>query len=44
MKRYNLHLKISQLEKLEKLSEKKEEPVSRIIRNAIDDYLNDEKV
>lgn len=40
MKRYNVHLKDSQLDKLEKLSKKDEEPISRLIRDAIDAYLN----
>ncbi len=39
MKRYNVHLKESQIEKLEKLAKKKEEPVSRLIRDAVDLYL-----
>ena len=41
LKRYNLHIKESQLEKLTKIAEAKEEAVSRIIRDAIDDYLRD---
>ena len=41
MKRYNLHIKESQLEKLTKIAEAKEEAVSRIIRDAIDDYLRE---
>ena len=43
MKRYNLHIKESQLEKLTKIAEDKEEPVSRIIRDAIDAYIKTNK-
>ena len=41
MKRYNVHLKDSQIEKLEKLAKESEEPVSRLIRDAIDAYLKE---
>ena len=39
MKRYQIHLKESQLERLEALSRENEEPVSRLIREAVDMYL-----
>ena len=39
VERYNLYLKEKQLKALEKLSKDTEEPVSRIIRDAIDKYL-----
>ena len=39
MNRYNIHLKDSQVAKLKKIAEQQEEPVSRIIRDAIDKYL-----
>ena len=39
MKRYNVHLKESQLKQLEELAKDKEESVSRLIRDSIDKYL-----
>lgn len=39
MKRYNVHLKDSQLEKLEAIAKEREEPVSRLIRDAVDAYI-----
>ena len=39
MKRYNVHLKESQLKRLEELAKDKEESVSRLIRDSIDKYL-----
>lgn len=40
MVRYNVHLKEGQIDKLTKLSNEKEEPISRLIREAIDLYLD----
>lgn len=39
MKRYNVHLKESQLKRLEELAKDREESVSRLIRDSIDKYL-----
>ena len=43
MKRYNVHLKNSQIEALEKMAKAQEEPVSRLIRDAIDAYIKKQK-
>jgi len=40
VKKYQMYLKESQLEKLAALSKKTEEPVSRLVRDAIDAYLS----
>ena len=40
MTRYSLHIKKRQLDALNKLADVKEEKVSRLIRDAIDLYLN----
>ena len=39
MKRISIFIKESQVEQLDKLSKKIEEPKARIIRDAIQDYL-----
>ena len=39
MKRYQIYLKEKQYKELSKLSEDKEEPVARLIRDAVDLYL-----
>jgi predicted transcriptional regulator len=39
MKRFQIHLKESQLERLEDIAKAKEEPVARLIRDAVDLYL-----
>lgn len=39
MKRVSVFLKEKQLDKLEKLAKEQEEPVARLIRDAIDAYI-----
>ena len=41
MNRYNIHLKDAQVAKLKKIAEETEEPVSGLIRDAIDKYLKE---
>ena len=43
MKRYNVHLKDSQLEKLDNIAKEREEPISRLIRDAVDQYIRREQ-
>jgi len=43
MKRYNVHLKDSQIAALEKIAKAEEEPVSRLIRDAVDMYIKKHK-
>ena len=44
MKRVNYHLTLKQIEKLKKLSAKEKIPVAKIIRLAIDRYLESMKL
>lgn len=43
MKRYNVHLKDSQIKELDKMAKAQEEPVSRLIRDAVDMYIKKHK-
>jgi len=43
MKRYNVHLKDTQLKKLNSIAKEREEPISRLIRDAVDQYIRREQ-